>query len=408
MKKILRLFLAVLCFSAMLFSSCTATESYNKDKDSGTEKGQEGAGDKDKEQGNISDTGYGLTPWEEIKAKEEEYPELLRGLTLEKMTISDSLSINIPEEVRTGNYIIPSGFEERYEEIFFHYVDDYDEANLIDEREKVYPSGFSYVDEKKKLRLAIGCTGFFTYTKGDFDMQMYVNESELVKTYAYTEAMNTDDAYKLTESTGEVSVSYAAAKAQSFADDFVSFCNYPHGIRVSRISLYKCEKGYFYVVQFTQSVSGVNTLEYHPVYDKIYENLVAIQPDVHICSEEINDFAIRTIFNEYKIGGKLEKTMDLTDAAMYLDEKLAKNLHPEIKRIAFAYCMVRTDNIQEVKEGEKTDREKAPWAVRCSYDLFDAKPCWIFYFNETDHKENYAVIDCTDMEVYYVDNKGAE
>ncbi|RGH64401.1 hypothetical protein, partial [Ruminococcus sp. AM31-15AC] len=43
------------------------------------------------------------------------------------------------------------------------------------------------------------------------------------------------------------------------------------------------------------------------------------------------------------------------------------------------------------------DREKAPWATYCSYDIYEAVPCWVFYFDETPNKEIYATINCNDM-----------
>ena len=78
-----------------------------------------------------------------------------------------------------------------YKEIFTHYDEDFNEANITND-DTTYPTGPSYEDKEKGLQLSIGCTGFFSYQKV-FDVQKYYNESEFVKTFPYSEAVESSE-----------------------------------------------------------------------------------------------------------------------------------------------------------------------------------------------------------------------
>lgn len=386
----------VMCLSMLSFQSCVDVPEDIKSRYEGNHSVNADA-DKLKEN-------YKTSTFAEMRAAIPEKISELKSLKLDNMTFSEHLTIDIPEKVKTGNYICPTGFEKKYLELFRHYKNDLDEEKLsFDER--LYPRGHFYSDSDNKLDMSIGCTGFFSYYK-DFDDAKFYNESQCIKSYTAEEARNSNDAYKVIGSDGNISVSEAIEKAQAFADDFVSASDYPSEMNAIRISLSECEDGYFYKIDFAQRISGARVLEYHSQFREIEDTEpgTILQPQAFICSDEINAFVVNAYFDEYETNEEIGSAVDVVDAAKYISEELSGYLKLEVKRIAFEYYMIRGENIEEKVEGILTDREFAPWATYCSYDLFKAVPCYVFYFDETPDKEIFAILRCDDMSVDFVNN----
>lgn len=320
----------------------------------------------------------------------------------QECAVSDDLDLDIPRQVKTGEYICMDGFEDKYKELFPHYCKDFDESKMVQE-DNTYPTGPSYTDTEQNISVAVGCTGFFSYFKA-FDEQKYFNESEFVKAFTYSEAAKSSEKYKLVGSENECSVSEALKLAEDFAQDFKRTCDYPNDFSVSRISLHKCADGYFYTADYTQLVSGVKILEYPCTYDAPYENLVLAGSYAYICGDEVNAFVVNSCFEEYDIKGELTSVCDPVSAFENVSGTLASNMKLTVKRAALEYCMVRTGNVQEA-EGKESDREKSGGATYCSYDIYKAVPCWVFYFDEANGNEIYAILDCEDMSVSFVNNQ---
>ncbi|MGN0623599.1 MAG: hypothetical protein ACI4JA_06580 [Oscillospiraceae bacterium] len=388
MKTHLKFVGSVLCLSLLLLTACADTPENVKNNSQNT----------------ISDDReFMVTELSEINEKKSEYIDALKKLRLDNITFSDNFEVSVPQKIKTGEFICPTGFQDNYKQIFAHYDDDFKEENAIDDG-NTYPTGPTYINAEKGLELSIGCTGFFSYSK-NFDPQKCYYESEAVRSFSRCEVQENTEKYKLINSAEEISLSEAMSYAQGFADDFTDMCDYPNKLYPARISLYKCTDGYFYRVEYTQSVSGVNILEYGSQYGEAYENTVVSGSFAYICGNEVNSFVINSYFDEYKIADEITSVCDPVDAAQYLSEALAGKMELETKRIALEYCMIMTGNIQESSNGEETDREKAPWAACCSYDVYKAVPCWVFYFDETDNKEVYAMVSCDDMSVYFINNQ---
>ena len=319
MKLHLKITSTILCLSLLFLSSCAETpESVKK-------------GSKNE---NTATQGYALTSLDEMSKKKSEYIDELKKLECDNMNFSDILDIDIPQKIKTGDFICPTGFEDNYKEIFTHYDEDFNEANITND-DTTYPTGPSYEDKEKGLQLSIGCTGFFSYQK-DFDEQKYYNESEYIKTFSYSEAMESLEKYKLAGGNEEMSPADAVKLAKDFSDDFTNFCNYPNDLSVSRISLYECSDGYFYMANYTQSVSDVNILEYAG-YDSIDENMIVSCAFAYICGNEVNNFVTNSYFEEYKIDGELTSTSDPVSAAKCLSDTLATNMKLNVKRVAIEY-----------------------------------------------------------------------
>ena len=388
MKLHLKITSTILCLSLLFLSSCAkAPESVKK-------------GSKNE---NTETQGYALTSLDEMSKKKSEYIDELKKLECDNMNFSDSLDIDIPQKIKIGEYICSDGFEKKYKEVFSHYCEELDESKITEDN-NTYPTGPSYEDNEKGLQISIGCTGFFSYQK-DFDEQKYYNESEYIKTFSYSDAMESLEKYKLAGGNEEMSPADAVKLAKDFSDDLTDFCDYPNDLSVSRVSLYECSDGYFYMADYIQSVSEVKILEYFDMFDCIDEDLVVSSAFAYICGNEVNNFVINSCFEEHNIDGELTSTYDPVSAAIYLSDTLATNMELNVKRIAIEYCMIKKGNIEKSTGDEETNREKAPWATYCSYDIYEAVPCWVFYFDETPNKEIYATINCNDMNVSFVNNQ---
>ncbi len=145
MKLHLKITSTILCLSLLFLSSCAETpESVKK-------------GSKNE---NTATHGYALTSLDEMSKKKSEYIDELKKLECDNMNFSDILDIDIPQKIKTGDFICPTGFEDNYKEIFTHYDEDFNEANITND-DTTYPTGPSYEDKEKGLQLSIGCTGFF-------------------------------------------------------------------------------------------------------------------------------------------------------------------------------------------------------------------------------------------------------
>ncbi|MCD7742111.1 MAG: hypothetical protein LUI06_07910 [Ruminococcus sp.] len=353
----------------------------------------------------ISEMGLDVTSLEQMSENVDDYVKSINEFELDNMKFSENLEIDIPTSISTGKYIIPDKYQDNYAKIFSYYDEDFEESKAIDDG-TTYPTGPTYSNEEKNLRLSIGCDGFFFYSK-DFDDQKYYNESEYVKFYTAAEAKNCDEKYMLVDSSSEISVSEAVDIAQEFADDFVKAADYPNEFVVSRVMLSETEDGYFYEFDCTQKINSANILEYGASYDGSLENLIGTSCFGYICGEEISNFVIDCGYNEYEIEGEATETVDLVDATEYLSQNLAGRMNLEVERIALDYCMMYTENVQDAEEGESHREDIAPWATYCSYDVYDAQVCWVYYFDETPGAEVFAMVSCDDMSINYVDNRGA-
>ena len=110
MKLHLKITSTILCLSLLFLSSCAETpESVKK-------------GSKNE---NTATQGYALTSLDEMSKKKSEYIDELKKLECDNMNFSDILDIDIPQKIKTGDFICPTGFEDNYKEIFTHYDEDF-------------------------------------------------------------------------------------------------------------------------------------------------------------------------------------------------------------------------------------------------------------------------------------------
>ncbi len=308
-----------------------------------------------------------------LSDRKNEYLTSLKNFSTKNISASDDLVLTFPKKVYSGKYICTSGYQRNARKLFSHYVSDYSQKNET-LNENTYPTGPDYLDPETGLEMSIGCNGFFSYNTEDFDTKKYFpqNNNKLIKTYSYNE-LDSDDHYTL-KGGKDISVSEARRLAQEFADDFVGMADFGNGLRVSRINLYKTGQEYYYQIDYSQSVNGMDILNYTPKY--VGSDIVAPMSIAFLVSDRVADFAVNSLIEPYKTK-EVKRITDPEDATERVSRRLAKNMSLRLKRVSLEYCLKRIGNLQESKDGEETDREIAGYSTFYQADLYEVTPCWI-------------------------------
>ncbi len=385
MKKILLTAAALLSVCAVLFTSCAKKGGVKgEDEISGSES----------------------APISEMSEKCSEYSDKLKELKLDNIKISDNISVEIPQKILTGDLIVSDNFDDKYEQIFSHYVNDYDEK-LITINENSYPTGPDYDDTDKNLRMSVGCIGFFCYQR-NFDISRYVyeeglNVTEPIKSYSCNDIENCNEKYKLIDSDKEMSVAEAAQKVQDFADDFVEVSNYPNGLKIYRAAVTQTDKGSYFELDFKMTGNDVGVLQYvmdGNTCEHLYnDSPISVSIAAYICDGEVNFFAPQFCCENYNVGEEVQNAPDPVYAVQYMSRSLAEKLELELKRVELECVLFRTGN---VKDDPMSD--DVPWSSVIDNDTIKPVPCYVFYFDDTPNKEKFAVLWLEDMTVDYVDN----
>ncbi len=333
-----------------------------------------------------------------LKAENEKYIDSIKKIKTKNLSVSNSLILSIPDKVISGEYICADGYQNNSKKIFSHYVSNYDEKNITI-NDSYYPTGPDYNDPETGLTMSIGCTGFFSYMTKAFTGQDIFDQSKnnLIKTYAVGD-LDSSDHYSLSDGT-DISVADTVKMVQEFADDYVKASGFENGLKVLRVNLYQNDAGYYYEIDLSQSVDEMPILDYHPIYDDD-ETIVVPSSFAYVMGDGIEDFAVNSLFKPYK-ADSIDKVIDPAEAVRKVSEYLAKNMNLELKRVSLECSMIKKDSTDDTKNG-KTEAE----IVFRSNDIYEAVPCWIFYFDESAGKEVYARYNISNGKIVFVNNKG--
>lgn len=333
-----------------------------------------------------------------LKAENEKYIDSIKKIKTKNLSVSNSLILSIPDKVISGEYICADGYQNNSKKIFSHYVSNYDEKNITI-NDSYYPTGPDYNDPETGLTMSIGCTGFFSYMTKAFTGQDIFDQSKnnLIKTYAVGD-LDSSDHYTLVDGKN-ISVADAKRMVQKFADDYVNASGFENDLKVLRVNLYKNDEGYYYEVDLSQSVDEMPILDYHPIYDDD-ETIVVPSSFAYVMGDGIEDFAVNSLFKPYK-ADSIDKVIDPADAVRKVSEYLAENMNLELKRVSLECSMIKKVSTDDTKNG-KTEAE----IVFRSNDIYEAVPCWIFYFDESAGKEVYARYNISNGKIVFVNNKG--
>lgn len=336
----------------------------------------------------------------QIIVRHDEYVDAMKQIETKNLSVSDDLVLSVPELVVSGEYICADDYQKNAEIIFSHYVSAYDAENMTMDP-SYYPPGPDYFDPATGLSMSVGSNGFFSYmTKGFSPEEVFgKSENQLVKTYPFEE-LDSRDHYVLVEG-DDVSVADARRLVQGFSNDYVEASGFGNGLRVLRINLYRNDSGYYYEVDLSQTVDGVPVLAYHPVYGDA--KIVVPSSFAYVMGDGINDFAVNSLFEPYRTD-EADQIINPVDAMGEVSEYLDEETDLELTRVSLELCMIGKGNLNTAWPQETSDAGIVIEPTFHSNDLYEAAPCWIFYFDETVGKEVYACCNALTGEISFVNN----
>lgn len=310
----------------------------------------------------------------------------------DNMNVSPNVIIDYPQTAYSSNAVIADGFEEKYKELFTHYLPEgaYDEDKVYT-IENAYPYGANYDDNELGISMSVGCTGYF-FLSVNFDTDKYFTEQkEIIKSYEYFDGASCSDSFMLSD--GEMTVNEAAKTAQEIADDFIKTSDYKNSLNVSRITVMKNDSGeQFFSIDYSEQIGVVDLFNRYSHFNNelSFENILS-NISLQIAGENSYVFVTEAEFLPY--GTVTEYTPSgLLEAADKVSGELSGYLELNLQRVSFEYMAVPIN--------ENTG------ASIVSGNIFELKPCWVFYFDDTKDREAFAVYYADSGEVDFVDNAG--
>lgn len=354
--------------------------------------------------------------YSEILSAKDSILQNIKSGSHDNIRVSDDFILELPESVGNPSLVVIDNFQDDYQKVYDKYVPEeifkpkcFQEVyKLIDHNnhERItYPYGPGYEDIDSALYVAMGCTGFFCYNKNYMADDSPQVQTDAPKRYSLLTQYQ-DDKYTLGNT--EMTVSQVQALAQSFADEFCELTDYPTEIKAQYADVLSSQAKDYLRVEYYHYVDGVPIISSFPRYKQIEgyseKYKVPYPPNAYITDGEVIEFSISETFKVYD-EGETVKILPPDQAVEKVSEHLAENIDLELKRVSLMYHLEDNGSIEEKEAGKETHREAAAWSTFVSYDLMNARPVWVMYFDESFEKEVYAIYDNLTGEIMYVDNR---
>ena len=367
----------LLTFSALfLLSSCSETKDISMDKSS-------------------------LTDLSELKKNASVLSANILSMKLDNFSFTDSIELNIPDKVGKYQLVCMDHFQDKAEDVFKTFAPEgtYSKAN-ISETPNTYPLGPDYSDPENGVLMSVGCTGFF-YRVKPAD-QMTEAQRNTVTSFESGSSVRTADKAAMDSRAAEL-----IGKVRELNEKYSSLAG---GI--------SCSEPFTFI---EHSDSGVFEINNRTVFREIPINQIMKRnssEDGSLFSPysyyyttafyddkgELLSYRESGAFEEYKTVEEYDSILSPEKAVSLLSEKLSGYRQREIIGIELVYVAEMKENIEQVGENEKTQRENAPWSLLCSYDVIELKPYWAVYFDLTKLHETVGFIDCISGDVEFVNN----
>lgn len=329
----------------------------------------------------------------EIAERKTDLIHSIRQQEYDNIIFSEQIDLNIPNEVFERKIMVIDNFQDRWDAIYEKYVPEEikERAEVIND-ERCYPTGPYLRDESSDFYCSVGCTGFFS-----MDHMSSVSYQIPYSTKAEETFFADDPRYDVLSRSAEI-----------FASELSETVGYFSDFRASSISTYKIEGyGKFYYVKLDCCLNGVGILD---VMDKYNESglelpFAAISDAVLDENGKVQEFTVQAGFEEYGEKTKTEKIISPKTAADIISGKLSGRTTYNVKAMKLMYVPKFLENVQQVKDGEKTQQETSPWATFCSYNVYVLSPYWVFIFDAEPGKEILGLVHCTDGTATFIKNQ---
>lgn len=311
----------------------------------------------------------------------------------DNIIFSERIDLDIPNEVFEYKIMVIDNFQDRWDAAYDKYVPEEikERAEVIND-ERYYPTGPYLSDESSDFYCSVGCTGFFSMTSMSSVLYQIPYSAEAEETFFADDPM-----YDI-----------LSRSAESFASELSETAGYFSDFRASSISTYKIEGyGKFYYVKLDCCLNGVGILDVIDKYSKSGLELPFTSIAGVILDEngEVRNFTVQADFEEYGEKTKTEKIISPKTAADIISYKLSGHITFNVEAVKLMYVPKFLENVQQVKDGEKTQQEINSWAGFCSYNVYALSPYWVFVFDAETGKEILGLVNCTDGTATLIKNQ---
>lgn len=329
----------------------------------------------------------------EIAERKTDLIHSIRQQEYDNIIFSEKIDLDIPNEVFERKIMVIDNFQDRWDAIYDKYVPEEikERAKVIND-ERYYPTGPYLRDESSDFYCSVGCTGFFSMTSMSSVLYQIPYSAEAEETF-----FADDPRYDI-----------LSRSAESFASELSETVGYFSDFKASSISTYKIEGyGKFYYVKLDCCLNGVGILD---VIDNRRESglelpFTAISDAILDENGKMQEFNVQAGFEEYGEKVKTEKIISPKAAADIISDKLSGRITYNVEAMKLMYVPKYLENVQQVKDGEKTQQETSPWAGFCSYNVYALSPYWVFIFDAETDKEILGLVHCTDGTATLIKNQ---
>ena len=313
--------------------------------------------------------------------------------TYNNLTFSKDIILKQPEEMGRYTFTQASNFAQNAEaEISSYFGEKYDGKKLLKDE-----TGYEYDDKENKNYYALLDNGFYSVFKNqyydvlaDIDHGVISLEKSIDLFHDYD-----DSSYELED--GKMKISEAIRQAGEYAKDLYKKSN-DFDWKPRKISVYqKKNKKYFFKLEF----------------EKEYRNVAftAVSPDLYNCKDEDNKYIPYTkvtnpfifitsknepeayanpsgVISSDKEIEKYDKVISLQTAADIVSKELAEYTKYNVVRMNIENRLVRTNNLANINEECLSDVDYTKG------NTYESQPYWVFYFDVTEGREIYAMVNC--------------
>ena len=301
-----------------------------------------------------------------------------------------------PQEVAVYQLEQAGDVDKKAEQIRREYVPDKEfDKKYYKENPNTVPPGPEYVNEKTGQTRLIGDNGFINYSKSSDDTN-YLDGAEDVAKTIFVNRPYTDE--EITLKDGTITLSQAVEKAQKEENKWKKLSGDECGTRPKKIEILPAAdggEGKAVKISFEKTYKGIGILTEQKTtetsqdkplsvdYLSFFDDTVTIT-SVHGIERIVSNAGA---VHQKTVERKLDQIVSLKSAIQIMGKELAAYHDFKVSHIELCYRYVN----------EKIERNDAG-------NIYTTSPCWVFYINEEQYKEEFILVDCETGKMDYIKN----
>lgn len=301
-----------------------------------------------------------------------------------------------PQEVAVYQLEQAGDVDKKAERIRREYVPDKEfNKKYYKENPNTVPPGPEYVNEKTGQTWIIGNNGFINYSRSSDDTN-YLDSAEDVEKTIFVNRPYKDE--EITLKDGSITLSQAVEKAQKEEDKWKKLSGDECDTRPKKIEILPAAdggEGKAIKISFEKTYKGAGILTEQKTtetsqdkplsvdYLSFFDDTVAIT-SVHGIERIVSNAGA---VHQKTVERKLDQIVSLKSAIQIMEKELAAYHDFKVSHIELCYRYVN----------EKIERNNAG-------NIYTTSPCWVFYINEEQYKEEFILVDCETGKMDYIKN----